>query len=221
MRKRNNFFRVIPLLLLAHCESPLPPEEMGELMPSETGNYWFYQVWNFTAPDTFKGEITRQVEVTIDGEKHLASAYTSYLPNNWRPSYEWLYWNGPDGLYQLGGITKTDTFLYKTLMFKYPAKVGESWSFKRIYYGYDQKFHFFDTLTVSLLGKNEEIDTPAGKFKCYAYTYRKRPADDVFEEWDYYYYYYAGIGEVAYITRGVSDGRIIDRRYLISHSSAK
>ena len=24
----------------------------------------------------------------------------------------WLYWNGPDGLYSMGGFTKTDTMIY-------------------------------------------------------------------------------------------------------------
>ncbi len=209
------------ILFFSNCGSPVEPPQTGagELMPLQAGNYWIYQIWPFATPDTARAEITRKVSVRIDGVTYEASAFLLPYPvNGPRPPFEWLYWNGPEGLYWLGGVSETDTFLYKTLLFKYPANVGDSWRVRRINYNeFDGKFYFFDTLVFGLVSKDEEIETPAGTFKCYVYKYRRRPADDVAEEWDYYHYYYPEIGRVAYITRGISDNRIIDRMYLISH----
>ncbi|MEX1276602.1 MAG: hypothetical protein WD898_02035 [Candidatus Paceibacterota bacterium] len=206
------------LLCFNHCDVSVNSEESGELMPLRVGNHWLYQAWYFSTPDTLKAELTRQVEVTIEGVKYQALAYQVYLPGQPRPPYEWLYWAGPKGLYSLGGIAETDTLLYKKLIFKYPARVGESWPVVGIYFGFDQRFHFLDTLTYTLVSKNEAIETPAGRFECHLYTYRKKPAEDVFEPWDYYHYFSPGLGKVAYITKGASDGRTIDREYLLGYS---
>lgn len=184
------------------------------------GNSWTYQIWPFATPDTAIAEITRKVSVTIDGVNYDASAFQ--IPHNVKgepPPFEWLYWNGPDGLYWLGGIAERDTLLYKSLLFKYPARVGESWTAIRI--NYDQafgNFYFFDTLSVSLVSKDEPIVTPADTFQCYVYTYRKKPSYDIALELDYYHYYIPKLGRVAYITRWANEeARILDEMYLISH----
>jgi len=185
-------------------------------MPLEPGTSWLYQVWVFRAPDTAKAEITRTVSVNVDGTIHEASAFLPPYPRSGpKPQIELLYWNGPGGLYWLGGISPNDTLFYKSLMFKYPANVGESWSTIRINNDFYGRFYFFDTLKIDLVSKDETIDTPAGKFKCHVYHYRKKPVDDVNVEWDYYHYYLPGIGRVAYITKSTSDGATHDRMYYI------
>lgn len=216
MRTQLHLLTAILFLLLVHCEHAVDPTTFlntRELMPLQAGNIWYYQVWAFATPFTARAEIARKVPLTIGGVSYDASAYLIPYPTNIEPPpFAWLYWNGPDGLYWLGGISPTDTLLYKTLLFKYPAEVGESWRVIRINYDdYEEKFYFDDTLTVSLVSKNEIIETPAGKFKCHVYSYRKRPADDVSVKWDYYHYYLPGLGRIAYITRSSDDQSIRDR----------
>jgi len=207
---------IVPFFLFfVHCDHAVEPtaSSSSELMSLRVGNYWRYQAWFFIEPFTVKAEITRKVSVNIAGVNYDAAAYLIPYPVNTEPPpFAWLYWNGPDGLYWLGGVSPTDTLLYKTLLFKYPAEMGESWRVIRINYDdYAEKFYFYDTLTVSLVSKNETIETPAGKFKCHVYSYRKKPADDVFVKWDYYHYYIPGLGRVAYITRSSDDQSIRDR----------
>lgn len=191
----------------------------SELTPLRVGNYWRYQAWFFIEPFTVKAEITRKVSVNIAGVTYEASAYLIPYPIDTEPPpFEWLYWNGPDGLYCLGGISPTDTLFYKALQFKYPATVGESWPVIRINYDdYLGKFYFYDTLAVSLVSKDEPIETPAGKFKCHVYSYRKRPADDVATEWDYYHYYIPGLGRVAYTEKDTYDQLIKGKVLLLDY----
>jgi hypothetical protein len=235
MKAKFHLFKIIPLFVfLAQCDhivnsgpEPIPelkcePSASGELMPLEAGNYWVYQIWPFITPDTVITEVTRKVPVKINGETYEASAVSPPYPiHGARPVVEWLYWNGPCGLYWLGGIAESDTFLYKTLLFKYPAEVGESWTTVRINYEpYFRGFYFFDTLTVSLVSKEETITTPAGEFKCYLYSYRKRPDDDVYLMWDYYHYFIPDLGRVAYITKDADEEAMVkDRMYLIRFGS--
>ncbi|KAA0226829.1 hypothetical protein EDS67_18705 [candidate division KSB1 bacterium] len=178
MKANSHLFRIISLCaFLSYCDhgmntlpepapGPEPEPELvcepgqEELMPLDVGTYWFYQAWTPSTPETLKAEITRKVPVIIDGVTYEASALTPLYPfNRARPPFEFLYWNGPCGLYWLGGVSPTDTLFYKTLLFKYPAEVGESWTTIRI--NYDPvfcKFYFFDTLTVSLTRNYEMID---------------------------------------------------------------
>ncbi len=228
MKANLHLFKIIPIcVLLAHCdhivnsgqELELKCEPNQEtLMPLEVGNYWVYQIWPFIQPDTVIEEITRKVPVTIAGVTYEAFAFSQLYPvKGSRPPLEWLYWNGPCGLYWLGGISPTDTLFYKTLLFKYPAEVGESWKTVRIGYADGIGFYFTDTITVSLISKNETITTPAGDFNAYVYSYRKRPSDDVYWPWDYYHYFIPALGRVAYTTRNVGEETLVNRMYLIRH----
>jgi len=221
MRAKFHLLVVPFLLLLVHCDHAVDPARLNssELMPLQAGNTWLYQVWAFATPFTARAEIARKISVTIAGVNYDASAYLIPYPVNTEPPpFAWIYWNGPDGLYWLGGISPTDTLLYKTLLFKYPAEIGESWRVVRINYDdYEEKFYFNDTLTVSLTSKNEVIETPAGKLKCHVYSYRKRPADDVATEWDYYHYYIPGLGRVAYTEKSTYDQRIKGKVLLLDY----
>jgi hypothetical protein len=185
-------------------------------MPLTVGNYWTYLVvLNYGTPDTVIMEITRQISVSHEGETFLAWARTDYPCGSTRPDYEWLFWNGINGLYILGGISAVDTFVINNLELKFPAEIGDSWPVPNVKYSYsDEKFYISDTLNYSLVAKDDELQTPAGNFKCYVYKYSVKPADDVLEYWDYYEYYSIGTGLVGIIVRGQSDDRIIER-YLL------
>lgn len=145
-----------------------------------------------------------------------------YLQGGTKPEFEWLHWNGDNGLYWLGGISTGDSLFIKTLGYKYPAEVGESWLVPILAYSrYENRFYIRDTLRFHVVATNEEIETPAGKFNCYVYKFSRKPADDVSQSWDYYDYYYPGVGLVGSISRGQSDQRITDKSVLYDYQVRK
>jgi len=167
-------------------------------------------------------EITRQISVTHEGETLLASAMTYYPRGSERPDYEWLLLNGINGLYIVGGISSTDTLVIKNLELKFPAEVGDSWPVPNVRYSLsDERFYISDTLAYSLVAKDEELQTPAGNFKCYVYKYSRKPADDVSAIWDYYFYYASGIGLVGEITRDQFENGAIKERLLLYYYFVK
>jgi len=215
---------LIPLAFGLSCTEVSAPvmEEPKEIMPLGVGNKWTYLSGTFSIPDTTVLEITRQILVTIDSVTYQGSAYKYYVQGAAKPDFEWLYWNGDDGLYRLGGVSSQDSFYVKRLAFKYPAEIGESWFYSNLAYSrVDEQFYTRDTLNIFLIAKEEEFETPAGKFYCYVYKYSRKPADDVFEHWDYYDYFSPGIGLVAFTIRGQSDGRLIDQSVLYDYQIAK
>ncbi len=216
---------VIFLTLSACDKEPTPPctgnecnpDTTGVLMPLQPGNYWRYLIWNFIDPDTVIGEISREIPVTIDGVIYNAAAYRlPYWIHGTPPPFEWLYWNGPEGLYWLGGIAARDTLLHKTLLFKYPAEVGDSWTTVRIDYDHWDGFYYLDTLTVDLVSKDETIETPTGNFQCHVYHYRKK-LDDIFVPLDYYHYFIPDVGRIAFISKWADDQAIFDKMLLIDY----
>lgn len=77
-----------------------------------------------------------------------------------------------------------------------------------------KKFYIKDTVTYSLIAKDETIETPAGKFRCYVYEYVKWPEDDVPDNWHYRHYFSPGIGLVALIVTSENEGRVKEKTLL-------
>jgi hypothetical protein len=205
---------LVPVLFGITCTQVTAPvtELPKELMPLTVGNKWRYLSGLFNPPDTTIFEITRKMPVTIDSVTYDASAYIYYRQGGTKPEFEWLHWNGADGLYWLGGVSGRDSLFIKKLGFKYPAEVGESWLVPILAYSRsDERFYIRDTLTFHVIATDEEIETPAGKFKCYVYKYRRRPAPDVFAYWNYLLYYSPGIGSVAEIIKSETRGDLKDK----------
>lgn len=218
---KNYFCSLMLIAFFIGCENnPAEPNDSKDvIMPLDVGNQWTYlSVLNYGTPDTLIMEIRRQIRVSHDGERLPASTWIFYPKGKRRPDFEWLAWNGPNGFYSLGGIAETDTFLVKTLQLKFPAQVGDSWPVLILGYSLsDDQFYVADTLTYSLVAKDEEFETPVGKFKCHVYKYSEKPAEDVLEFWDYYNYYSPGIGLVGLVVKGQFDGRILSKLSLLSY----
>jgi len=215
---------ILLALLLAACDGLGSGDEREPIRPLAVGNYWAYTLDYFVFPtDTFRVEITRAVELPHEGRRVQTFAEQFFnVDGTLRVGWEKLLFNRAEGLYQQGGLAEADTFLTRTLAYKYPAKVGETWPFVR--YGYDrftQKFVITDTLTMTLVATDEEIETPAGTFTCYVYNYSFLPADDVATPWDVYDYFAPGVGNVAQIIRNQprydSEGNIVQEAYLYDY----
>lgn len=212
-------FLVCLLLLSWGCrDNPVTPAPSGELWPLKPGNVWLYFVSIPYLPsfrDTLRIEVTGTEIVTVEQKAYEAAklSYSSYSQQP--PDYQWLTWSGPEGIYGLGGIASSDTFVVKHLWFKYPAEVGEEWSVPRLYFSRDQKkFYIRDTLTYSLVAKDETLETPAGKFKCYVYQFSKRPEEDVAGVVDYKYYFMPGVGLVGYRAVWQDNGDLFESFHL-------
>jgi hypothetical protein len=208
MALRRNVFLVSTIsiaFLLTRCDTTVgDPEPLQELVPLTEGNRWSYQLTYAGIIDSFTVEITRSLDVRHEG--HTYRVYgQSFRPNVIPefPLYAWLYANGRDGLYNMGGVADTDTFAVRFLHRKFPGRVGDTWPMRRIGYRESSsgKFEIIDTLWVRLVAIDEPIETPLGVFTCHVYKYTFQPAEDVAGLWDVFEYYAPGTGQVAEITR--------------------
>ncbi len=102
------------------------------LLPSGIGNYWKYSMKVYTS---FTDSVTYSIvdTLTVNHEDRDYKVFIAKYDNEGSEP-NWLYWNGPDGLYSMGGLTKTDTMIYPVLQFKYPVSQGETWEVPRMLY---------------------------------------------------------------------------------------
>ena len=138
---------VAAMLALSSCEkNPGGSDTEKELVPLAVGNYWAYQQLWYGGVD---GEVLEGLTdsvlfmvigdtlLSIDGSEHRTAIRSSTFPFDGVPAdHRWLYWNGDDGTYLMGGISGNDTLIYKSMVYKFPISKGESWQAHRIYYDY-------------------------------------------------------------------------------------
>ncbi len=166
------------------------------LLPSEIGNYWKYSMKVYTS---FTDSVTYSIVETLT-VNHEDRDYKLFIAkyDNEGSEPNWLYWNGPDGLYSMGGLTKTDTMIYPVLQFKYPVSQGEAWEVPRMVYNlYGKEFYIKDTTTYICVDTNFLYITPLDTFQTYVYMFKRRPAEDVLDKEIYNYYYTPSIGLIA------------------------
>lgn len=179
-------------------------EEKDNILPLSVGNKWIYIIeYSYGQGDTIIWEVLSKTDFNIDGSKVTAYGMNYYIKI--LPNYNWLFCNGPDGLYALGGISDTDTLIIKDLKLKYPAIEGDSYQVLDMRYSRsDEIFYIKDTITYSVVSTSDTLVTPAGTFSgCYVYNYRIKQADDVSGFDDYYDYFVPRIGLVGTIVRTI------------------
>ena len=217
------FITVVSMVFFSSCDLFNNEQEKlpGELIPLAVGNYWEYE-FNYIFKDTIRYEVTAEVEVPIGDTTYTAYA-ANFLP--FPPDlvpYYWLRRNGEEGLYIMGGISEVDTLFINELEHKLPSEVGETIETPQISFSPERlEFYISDTLSITLIDDNRQIETPAGKFDCYVYKFTVSHGEDVLRGWDYYMYYSQGIGLVAQIavTEGEQENipeNIIEEMYLIN-----
>lgn len=166
------------------------------LRPLAVGNWWEYEI-RYIWTDTLRYEVRRQVPVSVRGESYTAFAFNLVPFPAGVPEYYWLYRNGENGLYLMGGIAETDTLFINELEYRYPAKVGETWQVPQLAFSRSSfEFYVSDTLEITLVDDAREVETPAGAFRCYVYKFSLKPAEDVAAVWDYFMYYQPRVGLV-------------------------
>ncbi len=160
----------ITILIFLNCSSTTEPPIpiLGDIFPLTTGNTWVYKIEHPTWIDgNFVSEITGTMDVIYEGQKYTVAKVAYYNEGEPKPDHQWLLWKGPNGIYNMGGISSTDTFIVKELKLKYPAKVGDRWKVPQIAYSRDRlEFYISDTLDFQLFSNNEVLETPVNTFKC-------------------------------------------------------
>ncbi|MBW7889223.1 MAG: hypothetical protein H3C35_12830 [Bacteroidetes bacterium] len=207
------------LLFFVGCDKDkgVGPIDISEIWPLKSGNVWLYRVDEPPyIKDTLKMEITGMMTVSYSGQNYTVAKRAFYPVSEGVPEYQWLYWKGPDGIYFMGGVSPTDTFIVKELELKYPANVGDTWKCRSVAYSLSRKeFYVNDTLTYTLIGNDVLIETAARNFKCYQYRFSQKPADDVGDIWDYNYYYSVETGLIGEETKSQLMGTTMDKYSLL------
>lgn len=191
---------------------------IGELNPLEVGNYWEYEVPFFSQTDTVRYEVTRRLQVQVDGESHTVFTYGRIPAAPAVPTHYWLYRNSDEGLTLMGGIAETDTLLINRVEYRYPERVGAQWEAPQLSFSFNTRtFSEADVLEITLVDDARQITTPAGTFTCYVYKFSKRPASDVLAVWDYFMYYAPTTGLIAQIAKSQQSGDVKEEMYLIDY----
>ncbi len=142
------------------------PPPVGELVPLQVGNYWVYNVYDSL------GEPVGQQTLGITGSQMITHSGTTYEVLHWNwyedlntPSSSYiLVRNGEEGLWAMGYYDSfNDTLVVDPqLAAKYPAAIGDSWSYVDVEFG--------ETYIYECVSTDQTISTPAGSFSCYVYS---------------------------------------------------
>ncbi len=206
------------------------------LNPGEVGSYWKYRgyydsaVWfrdsnwvyqgfeafniNFSdssweVTDSTKREIVEEVEATIGNVTYITKVFmnTKQGVQPRKEASRWLYWNGNDGIYSIGGYSILDTLFTKGIRIKYPVEAGEIWQGQDVFYT-GAEFFTRESIFTKCISVNETISTSIGTFECYVFVNRKIVAEDVNGFYDYYQYYSPDIGLICQVVLNIQPNEL-------------
>lgn len=190
------------------CQADQLTDPATAIEPDRLCGYWIYMAGPaspYATDDTLRFEIRKHHNIAASsGPAYTRIDYFNGLEVD-RPG-QYLFANRPDGLHIVGYITPEDSVFYDTLLYPYPARVGDKGAFVRA--GRDpvtDELRIGDTLEVEVLATNTMLDTPAGSFSAYHYRFLIPPPFDV-AIGDYVDNYFApGVGRIAQIVRSPSN----------------
>lgn len=214
------------LMLIAGCDTPLSPidddedpevedpvvidpiptcltyEQGDELYPLSTGNYWVYNTWRFspTLDYIFREEITSDIVVPCEGGQFTAYGWQRFwhLDNTpIVPGVEWLIAHGTDGVYNVGGVSQSDTLFVASPQYIEPDE-GNSWYSLLVSFNIaGGQFYAKDSLKFELVETNATFQTDHGLFEdCTVFRFEEKTHDDQVFHWYHYLYVKRGIGIV-------------------------
>jgi hypothetical protein len=197
----NVYLWVILAIFLPSCNlvDANSPPTANDLQPLAVGNWWEYAIirpqWQNPHQGTVREIVSYEIEAITNEGVFKAWAWRSDIDWGLLPEPNWLARNGDGGLYLMGGIADTDTFIINEIQYKYPAEPGDTWSVPRLSFSQTEyKFYISDTLEITLVDNKREVETPAGRFRCYVYYYRIPMGEDVLGYFGYYMFYSPGVG---------------------------
>lgn len=214
-------YLIISLFILSGCKdnSPLGPEKPGVpssdgLLPLKAGNEWTYRSYyldgqtgeiKLEMPDSYqKLLIPEYIKGSFKGNLYEGFSWDNQFVGSEQDSIvKWVYINRPDGLYQVGGLAKTDTSINNILHYKYPVNKGESWLVPRLFFEPYSFLKFFidDSVKYECTDTAAVFQTPIGDFKCYVYRHLVDLGDDIGSDEEYFEYFKPGFGMVGTIIK--------------------
>ena len=208
------------LMFTSSCsDDPIGIDEHKEIWPLEKGNLWKYNIKEPSyITDDLNMEILDTIRIEYAGKNYTVYKQVTYFEGTSKPNIHHLYWNGPEGTYYMGAITDNDTLLIKSLAYKYPAEIGDSW--ERLVIDYSnpaEKFYIADTLTFSLIDKGVKYQSEIGDFNCYLYEFQGYPSPDIPTNWRFKYYLSPGNGIVGRLTTSDLDNSVKQDYSLIEY----
>ena len=162
------------LILQAGCgdDDPVGPEPVdGVIMPLAVGNIWRYDVYHY--PSGADPYVTYDSIVVVNDSVIGQELRFKVNENEW-------FVNRVDGLWYKPPRTST---MY--LLFKYPAKLWDTWI-----------AGISNELGMELFARDEQVTTDAGTFSCYRYLQDRLDTDTVGVR---FYWVAPDIGIVQYI----------------------
>ena len=161
------------IFTLTECSknSPTSPDNFKELWPLKVGNFWKYVKSTNLDSSFWKLEVigTKKIQ-----DEEVQVVLWENLKENYRDTI--LYRSEDDGIY---GFEKGKKFL----LFKYPVKTGDKWS-------------FVEEGEVKCISTNTQIQTPAGKFSCIVYQFSRKEEDNTLKIY-LNVYMHPGVGWIA------------------------
>ena len=145
---------IVSLVLLSCNDTGLSVIEgnpAGPIIPLQIGNTWIYEFSQYDTLGTLISAVYDTVALAID----------TVLDNR-----VWFFWAQPEmyiANYSDGAWIRSLEIgfsLYPSLMYKYPAEVGDLWTFDG-----------FSTFHMQLTSINEVTEVPAGRFSCHVYDF--------------------------------------------------
>jgi hypothetical protein len=139
------------VLTISSCKKSNPvssSSSSGQILPLETGNTWVYRYTDF---DTSGAAYATGYDTLVVGRDTFVGNDT------WYQIRLDLWTNKSDGAWQMAMVPDS---LAPTLVFKYPADVGETWT---------PQVDPWDTCQVSVQANNTSMTVPKGTYTCYQY----------------------------------------------------
>lgn len=162
---------VLVIFGFSQCsDDPSNPSSNSVLMPLVKGNWWTYSQTKYDSLGNVEKQDYETVKIEFDT---LISGVSYYLFG------ESLVRNTDNGfsVYEV-----EDDDIYLSLLFKYPASVGEQWA--------------IDNDTMQLVSNNFSVTTPKGTFSCYKY--KNWRSYDYGVTTHFYNYFCPGTGLILY-----------------------
>ncbi|MHA2028917.1 MAG: hypothetical protein ACW99Q_05965 [Candidatus Kariarchaeaceae archaeon] len=171
------FLIIILTICIVGCTSdknPLMGFDNSVLKPLAIGNRWEYLL-TFSSPDTsFERTIVEEIndKITINYDGNVADVYLSQEFYPYSTFVKTMLRNEVDGLYRFGALTENDTLISKTLLFKYPTNIGDSWFMHNFRIHLDGTISIADSVQIECYANDEKFETLIGNYDCHVYHYQ-------------------------------------------------
>lgn len=223
------FIYLISILsvLLLGCDSDNNPTtseflQNGVIVPLKVGNYWSYIDSSFTENgilekvDSSTLSITGYSDVSYKGS-NLQVFHWTWIFEGQSSNFSWLFRNETDGLYSYGTRSLDSNYIYdKSLLFKYPVKVNDSWQNIEHYSSPGDTIYYSDTIAYTCISINEKFITPGGVFSCIVYNSKR---NNNYDFYDSYIYFAKNIGYLGLLTK--KNGIVTFKKVLSSYNLTK